>query len=287
MSPNPIFHTPDTLRPQRIAMADRAMNRFPGKFPTQESALDFLSDITMPASGRWAYIGNAKTGTSSTKRFLFQLEFGVPLSVSYEPRIDVNTDAVSHALARSGVFRALPNIASGLNALNKSLRLATARHPVARALSSFNYLSLTDAECSPWLAIERIRMNATVGFDWTKDRYTHDGFIKFLNHLAENERRTGDVIDDPHLRPQVRNVRPDIYRPDLIGRTENLPAFFCAVAERLDTPLPDNLADLPSNQQDVAVTPDALLSKDSKRLMAEVFAADFDWLNEDVDSWKP
>ena len=287
MSPNPVFHSAEALLPQRRAMGERLMKRHPDRFLTVDIAVEYLASIMMPASGRWAFVGNAKTGTSSTKRFLFQLEFGVALSVNFEPLIDINTDAVSHALARSGVFRTLPNIASGLSELKKALRLATARHPVARAMSSFNYICLADAENSPWLVTERLRMNATCGFDWSKDRYSHDGFVKFLNHLAENERQPGEVIDNQHMRPQVRNVRPEVYQPDLIGRTEDLPAFYRAIAARLDCAMPKDLALPESNRRDKEAGAEILLSKDSKRLLAEVFAGDFNWLNEDVDSWKP
>ena len=287
MQPNPVFHSAETLMPQRKAMAERAMKRWPDTFLTPEIALDYLATISMPASERWAYANNAKSGTSSTKRFLFHLEFGVPLSVNFEPLIDINADAVSHALSRSGVFRTLPHVVGGLNVLNKAFRITTARHPVARAVSSFNYICLTDAESSPWLVNQRLRMNATVGFDWSRDRNTHDGFVKFLDHLLDNERQTGEVIDNPHLRPQVRNVRPDVFKPALVGRTEDLASFYRKIAEHFDTPMPDNWQPPASNRLDSEAGAATLISPQTKRLMAEVFAADFTWLNEDVDSWKP
>ena len=211
----------------------------------------------------------------------------MPLSVNFAPLIDINTDAVSHALSRSGVFRTLPHVGSGLNVHAGAFRITTARHPVARALSSFNYICLTDAESSPWLVNERLRMNATVGFDWSRDRNTQGGFVKFLEHLLANERQTGAVIDDPHLRPQVRNVRPDVFNPALVGRTEDLGAFYRKIAEHFDTPMPANWVPPASNRLDSEAGAATLISAQTKRLMAEVFAADFTWLNEDVDSWKP
>ena len=285
--PNPDFHTPDPLHAARRAMAERAVKRFPEVFAGEDDALSYLNHITLPASQRWAFIGNAKCGTSSVKRFLFHLEFGVPLTVSFLSPTDINPDAVSHALTRSGVFRTLPNLRGGLNFLPQTLRLAIARHPVARALSSFTYICQTDVESSPWLVGERLRMNATTGFDWSKDRFTHDGFIKFLTHLSRIDPSQGGVIDDPHLRPQVRNVRPGFFKPDVLGRTEDLPAFFRAVADRLEVAMPDG-AELPaSNSTKSATRAAALVTAQSRALLAKVFAEDFTWLNEDVDSWKP
>ena len=53
MPQNPVFHSAEAVMPQRRAMAERAMNRFPGTFLTTEIALDYLANITTPASGRW------------------------------------------------------------------------------------------------------------------------------------------------------------------------------------------------------------------------------------------
>ncbi len=287
MPRQPIYHTAEAPPPQRRAMAERTLARFPGAFGTEAEALRWLNGISMPASSRWAFVGNAKTGSSSIKRFLFMLEFGMPLTVSFESPSDINPDAVSHALTRAGVFRALPSIPSGLMLMSRALRLAASRHPVSRAISSFNYICQTDVERSPWLLGERLRMNATCGFDWSKDRFTHAGFLKFLDHLALINQHQGDPVEDPHLRPQVRNVRPDIFKPDLLGRTEDLHGFFRAIAERLDRPLPADV-DLPiSNRQNSAAMAEALISGESKRRIATVFAADFHWLNEDVDSRPP
>ena len=287
MPRQPIFHTAEALPAQRRALAERAMSRFPGAFQTEVDAQRWLNAILMPASARWAFVGNAKTGSTSIKRFLFLLEFGVPLTVGFDPSTDINSDAISHHLARAGVFRSVPAIPSGLMLMSRALRLAASRHPVSRAISSFNYICQTDAVRSNWLVGERLRMNATCGFDWSCDRFNHAGFLKFLDHLDLIGQQPGDPIEDPHLRPQVRNVRPDLFKPDLVGRTEDLHGFFRAIAERLDTPLPREV-DLPvSNRQTTVPKAEALISAESKRRIAKVFAADFDWLNEDVDSWKP
>ena len=111
--------------------------------------------------------------------------------------------------------------------------------------------------------------------------------MKFLDHLSQNVDRGEEVIEDPHLRPQVRNVHPEVFQPNLVGRTENLHAFFHALADRLGVAIPADV-DLPiSNRQNSRDKTASLITSDSLRRIAHVFAADFEWLNEDVDSWRP
>lgn len=86
------------------------------------------------------YLSNAKSGTTSTKTYLFNFEFGTPLTVHFEPPRDINPEAMAHALQPSGVFRSIPNLPKRLKTLREALRLVTARHPSARAVSSFRYL---------------------------------------------------------------------------------------------------------------------------------------------------
>lgn len=279
MSPK-IFVTEEATPQLRNAMAERAMERWPGAFHRGDEALEWLTHTITPASEAWVYLGNAKTGTTSTKSFLFQLEFGAPLTVHFEPPRDINPDGIAHAMARSGVFRSLPNMPKGLKTLREALRLVTARHPSSRAVSSFRYLCLSDEQASPWLLAERLRLNAVTGFDWSTDRYTHRGFLKFLDYVDETSNQPGQLRDNPHIRPQVRNVRPDLYQPHLIGRTEDLPAFFRAIAERLNRPLPPDVAKIEANRNDKAAPGEELLTPESRRRLGQVFAKDYDWLNE-------
>jgi len=105
MPRQPIYHTAEAPPPQRRAMAERTLSHFPGAFGTEAEALRWLNGISMPASSRWAFVGNAKTGSSSIKRFLFLLEFGMPLTVNFKSPSDINPDALSPRLDQSAPGR--------------------------------------------------------------------------------------------------------------------------------------------------------------------------------------
>lgn len=287
MTPHPIHFTDEPAPAVRRALFDRAVDRFPKVFTRPEQVADLFSRVTVPASHRWIYTGNAKTGGSSVRRFLFEMEFGVPLTAALASPMDFNPDLVSQSLAAAGVFRPLSMIPNGLAVLDAGLRLTTARHPVGRALSSFNYLCRSHDAASPRLADDRLRMNALVGFDWTADCDTAQGFAKFLDYVRQTDAEHATWTADPHLRPQVRNVLPRVTRPAIIGRTEDLPAFCHAVADALNQPLPADWTEPRSNQQTYQTAPDTLLTKSNRALLRDVFAADFDWLKEEPDTWHP
>lgn len=285
---HPVFYNIEARPKRRQEMVDELVRRHPDEFPIPEHAQRLLVHVFAPASRRWVYAGNGKTGTSSTKRFLFELEFGVPLTVHLEADHDINPDAQSHMLARAGVFRPLIAMPDGLATMDKALRLTTARHPVARALSSFRYLCLSDRLKHVWLIHDRMRMNAVVGFDWRRDPDTPDGFRKFLDYARFVQAQAGTLLPDPHWCCQVDNIRPAVFKPDLVGRTERLDSFFREIAERLGSPLPTGWTAPRANQQsyDEAYF-ETLVEGDTRRLIGEVFARDFDWLNESPDSWQP
>jgi hypothetical protein len=281
-----LFDAAEAAPGKRKALAERAMEQHPESFLRIDEAVDFLRQVFVPASLRWAYCGSGKTGTSSTKRFLFELEFGHPLTVSLRRDADMNSDPVPHALSKAGVFRPVLQIANGLAVMRRALRLTTARHPTARALSSFTYLCRSDEEAHPWLADERLRMNAVTGMDWGLERHTATGFLKFLDYLAAEAAAGRDRLGDPHLRPQVLNTRPEVLQPDVVGRTERLGEFFRAIADRFDRPLPPDWAVPHGNRQGTSALAHLLTPAAMTRL-ALVFAADYDWLNEAPDSWRP
>lgn len=283
--PGPIFHKRENPPPKRNNLAERILNRFPHEFSTLEEAREFLAHIFTPASRRWAYAGNGKSGTTSTKRFLFELEFGVPLTVNLTAEHDINSDVLPHMISAAGVFRSLVLIPNPLESLQEAFRITTARHPVARAISSFRYLCLADEKHHTWLSQDRIRMNAMVRFDWRKDRYTLTGFRKFLEY-AERTQVVNGEISDPHWRCQVDNVRPDIFKPHLIGRTENLGNFFRQIANHFDQPLPEGwIAPHSNSQGHDRELAERLLTPDSLREIGKIFARDFEWLQEEPDSW--
>lgn len=273
-------------RKEQKARLRTALERHGAQFSTEAEAFGFFHYIVTPRSGGWAFKPSGKTGTTSALHFLFHLEFGRPLRAAVTRPGDLNVDQAAHELARARVFAFLPERGEAedcLAYLRRTLRLATVRHPGPRALSGFRYFCRAQAEGKEQFAVDRLRMNALVDFDWERHPDTPEGFVRFLEfirlELAENTtRRTNE-----HWAPQHLNIRPEVFEPELLGRTENLPAFFLAVAERLDRPLPPGVElDTPRNPQ-APVDRDAFLDHpQARRLIAEVFARDFEAFGYDL-----
>jgi len=271
--PRDVFHWKPLAPEGRKAVADAAMAAYPAlKTPTE--AQDFVSRVVVPASFRWAYVLNGKCATSSTLRYLFQMEFGTALTVALEDDTDLNPDSVAHRLHRASVLRKLSELKRGVDVLPGALRLSTVRHPATRALSAFFYICATQDRSHPFMAEDRIRMNAMVGFDWDNDRRTAAGFVKFLRYIEDGLRHSQQLRVNPHWRPQMTNTRPDVYQPDLIGRVEDLGSFFRAVADRLGQPLPAGWVEPRANTQ----PPRDLSAFDGpevRALIARIYADDF------------
>ena len=257
-------------------MLDAAIARHPDTFASRDAAAAYLGHIFMPHSRRWAYCGNGKSGTSSTKRFLFELEFGARLTVSLTLPSDINPDVASHHLSNADVFRPLSAMPQGLELLKNTLRLTTVRHPATRALSAFFYLCRSNDEAHPWFARDRLRINALVGFDWHKDPRSATGFKKFLHYIEQTIDTGGADTVNPHWRPQVANIKPEILRPHLVGRTENLEHFYRAVAERLNVALAADWQAPVANREPRTAAREALLTPDATALITRIYRADFE-----------
>lgn len=279
-----IFAAGDLPPARPAAQFEALRTAYPDLLPDTDAAAQYLRRIHVPASMRWAFLNNGKAGTSSARRLLFQLEFGVPLTVAWDVADDINSDAVAHRLqGPSGILRQAAQIANPVARLGTALRLTTVRHPVTRALSAFDYLCRSHELRHVWFVQERLRMNALVGFDWDRHPRTADGLARFLDYIHQHAAISGPQALDPHWRPQVENILPRIFLPDLVGRLEDLPAFFAAVAERLDQPLPDD-ASLPrSNRQERRSDRAALLTAANRAAIARIYAADFEWLGYQPD----
>lgn len=279
-----IFHTARIKGARRQKMLDDTVGRFPGIFASRDTAAAYMNQIIMPHSRRWAYCGNGKSGTSSTKRFLFELEFATPLTAGLKLTSDINPDVAAHHLATADVFRPVSFMGKGLDAINNTLRLTTVRHPAARAVSAFLYLCRSDDESHVWFARDRLRMNALVGFDWNRDTKTASGFVKFLRFIEITIAEAGADTVNAHWRPQVDNIKPEIFRPHLVGHTENLESFYRAIARRLDRPLaPDWHAPI-ANRAESTDTGSALLTPEAVRLLNRIYRADFDTFGYDPDT---
>ncbi|WP_372570848.1 sulfotransferase family 2 domain-containing protein [Ruegeria jejuensis] len=252
------------------------MQRFPEDFPTLDSARMFMTHLVMPPSLRWAYKGNSKTGTSSTKRFLFELEFGVPLSTQIDPTNNIIPDSAAHQLKSANVFRDIFSLPSGFSALDSALRLTTVRDPVSRATSAFLYLCASGDQKHVWFSNDRLRMNAMVGFDWNRDIRTSQGMEKFLDYIQIMIEEHGEDSVDRHWRPQVANVKPRVLKPHLVGKTEEMETFYRAIAERLDLPLPDNWVTPRVNKNASGFDPKTLLSAEALSRIEVIYARDFE-----------
>lgn len=276
---------PGELPPARRAAQFEALRAaYPDLLAGTDAAAQYLRRIHVPASLRWAFLNNGKAGTSSARRLLFQLEFGVPLTVAWDVTDDINSDGVAHRLqGPSGILRQAAQIADPMARLAGALRLTTVRHPLDRALSAFDYLCRSHDLRHVWFVQDRLRMNALVGFDWDRHPRTAEGLSRFLDYVDQHAAIAGPQAIDPHWRPQIHNILPQIFRPDLIGRLEDLPTFFAAVAERLDQPLPDEGALPRSNRQELRSDRGALLTPANRAAITRVYAADFEWLGYQGD----
>lgn len=270
------FHQPRIRGPRRQAMFDAACQQFPGCFASQAEAEAYLNAICAPFGRGWVFCSNGKSATSSAKRFLFELEFGTPLNASFVSQADINPDAVSDFLITADVFRPLSHMHDGLEVFGRALRLATVRHPEKRALSAFLYLCKSDELKHQWFLRDRLHMNALVQFDWENDTRTATGFEKFLRYIQADIQRRGAAMVNPHWRPQHATIRPEIFRPGLIGKTEALPEFFKEAADRLDRPLPGSWDSLAANVSSDRTQRDSLITPQARKLIENIYEQDFE-----------
>lgn len=281
-----VFFGEDLPASKRAAMHQRFAELFPGRFASVEDASIYLGRLIVPQSRRWIYVANNKTGTTTTKRLLFELEFGTPLTVALDASDDINSDAVPQKLQTSGIFRSLQTLPLDQKAFEFALKLTTVRNPVSRTLSAFQYFCKTQEERHPWMLNDRLRINAMVGFDWQEDARTAGGFVKFLRFIDRVNTEAGERFVNPHWKSQFDLIRPDVAQPDLIGRCENLGPFFQELADRLGRPLPAHYANIRANRQTDKADPRALMSPEAERLLGHLFRKDFEWLGYQPDEWK-
>lgn len=280
-----VFFNEDLPPLKRGAMHQRFSDLFPDAFSGLDEVVAYLGRILVPASRTWAFTANNKCGTTTTKRLLFELEFGTPLTVELEASDDINTDVVPQKLQGAKIFRSLATLPRAPEVLKSALRLTTVRHPASRVLSAFLYICETQAQKHPWMLQDRLRLNAMVGFDWRHDSRSAAGFVKFLRFIELVRDQAGIAHVNPHWRPQFGLIRPDVLEPNLIGRAENLAPFFSELAARLDRPLPAQFTTLHANRQDKSGAAD-LMTPEAEALITAIFAQDYTWLGYQPDEWR-
>ncbi|MEL6207901.1 MAG: sulfotransferase family 2 domain-containing protein [Pseudomonadota bacterium] len=277
-TPAPFSLARTPRKPRQAAPA--ALAELEPAFGEPRWALEWLTYIAVAPSRAWAFKPSGKSGTSSALHFLHLLEFGVPVSASLAPDDALNPDQAPHSLMSARVFTDPVSAADltgtdPLALLQSALRLALVRDPFDRALSGFRYLCLSDRRGLSHFIGTRLRLTARTRFDWTRHPDTADGFLRFLDYIeAEIEDGAGEVLNS-HVRPQVLNIRPDLFRPDIVGRTEDLPAFYAKICTRLARPLPAGID--PARRHNAQGAPDPALAQNSaaRTAAARIFAADY------------
>lgn len=270
---------------QKLELRQRMLAANPNAFNSLEDVGAFLDRVDTPASFRWSLAINPKCACTTVKRMLFELEFGVPLTAHYLSLFDINGDSSAHRLSMAGVFRPLHALAEAEAILSSSLRVTTARHPVSRAASMFLYLCQSNRDGHTMFVGDRLRLNALTGFDWDKDPGTPKGFAKFLDYIGQSfDKQPSDRVDF-HFRRQVDTVRPDVFRPDLIGMVGELDRFWVALQQRLAPDMPVKNHASHSNSTSSQDRKLALLDPSNLQKIATLYEADFSWLGLDVESW--
>ncbi len=274
--PAPLF-TGIVTEAEMAAAIDRSLAAHPDAFPARLAARNYLEQIIFPRSRRWAFISVGKNASSTTLRFLFEAEFGAPFTTQITPLDDINPSATVHRLADFGVFsRALRQGLSSADLLapdGPRERLCIVRDPLARAVSGFRYLCKSHRLAARWFARDRLRMNAVVGFDWSTDPDTPRGMEKFLDYLEWQIATEGAHRVDGHWRAQTAFIHPQVFQPTLVGRIEDLPAFFRGLSDRLALDRPPAIGT--ENRQPQA--PDTLLSGPAiARRVRDIFQQDYE-----------
>lgn len=268
----------DPVSPEyRQKAAQRTRQAYPQHFPDRETALRYLNLIILPPSRRWAFISVGKSASSSALAFLFQAEYGTTLSVDVVPETDINPEAAIHMLSDHRVFERSQRL--GLAAADLTgpdgphHRLCVVRNPLARAVSGFHYLCKSNALKSRWFVGDRFRINAAFGFDWARHPGTVEGFRLFLRYIASEIETVGADRVDGHWRPQVDFIKPQVFRPTLVGRVEALPAFYATLREALDV---SELPEQPWKNRQATASDTLSNDGEARRLCAEIYASDYE-----------
>lgn len=249
--------------------------RHKADFARQADMVAWLDALTLPASGVWAYGRIPKTGTNTVLAALHQFEFGVPITTAIAEPGNTAPDTAPHHLDAAGIFMAPLQGTHPPAVLDSAFRFTVLRHPVARAVSSFVYLCRSHELSARQLAPVRLRLSAQTGFDWTRDPHTTAGFEKLVD-FVEAMQGIARMRLDRHIAPQTAAMPRAVFRPHLVGRTEEMAAFLARLADAFGTRLPDDLVTARRN-----VTPrsgsDLNLGAALRARVERVFHDDMEW----------
>ncbi|AKO95666.1 MULTISPECIES: sulfotransferase family 2 domain-containing protein [Marinovum] len=270
----------------RLTAAQTVFASYKKQFHTVAELQNFLMATYVPWDRSWVYKTNAKAGSSSVLSFLFALEFGVPFSVKLLTTADHNPDTALHQMRAAHVFEPvlnLPGIENFPDFLANTFSFTVVREPARRVLSSFRYICQSNEKQSEKLLRDRIRLSAVTGFDWDRHPGTVDGFQRFLEFILVESRQEKLVPVNNHWRPQWRNVQVDLLKPDLIGRLEDMPAFYRDLCEALNRPLPKELVADIRNRQPSGDSSAFLADETCRRLVRDIYARDYELFGYDPE----
>jgi hypothetical protein len=280
-----IFTGVPALWPDQKRNLDQSYASAGAFFESREAHDAFFSYLITPKSGRWAFVSAGKTGTSSALDLLFSIEFGHRNTVSVNDPTDLNRDAQTHRCLNHGIFRPLrgrADITSFQDYLEKSVRIATVRNPVNRLWSAFRYLCRSGKESHPMFLGDRLKMCALVGFDWNSHPYNREGFTRFLEYIRIIKEETNGNGLNNHWKHQWMIIRPDFYKPDIIGRAENPSIFARDLIEMLNgDPALETVWRNPSDAKDREL-PEYFAEVSIRNTMADLYAEDFQAFGYDL-----
>ncbi len=103
--------------------------------------------------------------------------------------------------------------------------------------------------------------------------YTRDGFVRFLNYVQLAMEHKDKLRPDNHWRPQWMDIRPDVFRPNIVGRTEALDQFVRDLSGHFDYEFVGKAPHL--NAGDDRSRPDWLENADITALVGRIYERDF------------
>lgn len=253
---------------------------FGTEFSSSRAIESYLKLIVQPPRGAWRYQLNGKSGNTFVLNLMFELEHGVPFTARVDPAETGNQhpDFALFAQVNAGLLvTALAYYPSLQDFTDFSgLRLATVRNPYHRAISGFRYLCRSHRLGDRRFLNERLRMMALAGLDFESMSDTAQGFGRFLGYVRDYAVSFGADAVDPHWRAQALHIRPHLFRPDILGRTEELDLFAAAVAARLDRPLLSDSRLLRKNASSELPTGAWLHHPELRKTIEQIYAQDFD-----------
>ncbi|MBL4571458.1 MAG: sulfotransferase family 2 domain-containing protein [Gammaproteobacteria bacterium] len=254
------------------------------QFESQEAHNTFFRYIFTPKSKSWAYVPCGKAGTNTVLAILFEIEFGVSLKTTFVTPENLSSEAM-HQTINAGVFRALhlrSDIDSFASYFENAIKIAMVRNPTTRAWSSFRYLCKSNDVGSPQFVKERIRLTASVRFDWERDPYTKVGFAKFLDYveLSLTNGSSGYNLDG-HWRPQWYDVRPDFFRPSIVGKMEDIEEFEERLRQAFGAQPKRCRASLNANTERSSL-PEWFMEPDIRQRLVVVYGRDYEEFGYDL-----